>query len=59
MVRNINQEDQRQDSVTDCLPPSSQDQPDDDDSLLRLKILEKLESEDVRDVLKGLRAGPL
>ncbi len=59
MVRNINQENQRQEQVADCSPPFSQVLPDGDDSLLRMKILEKLKTEDVRDVLEGLRAGPL
>jgi hypothetical protein len=59
MVRNVNQEDQGQENASDCSPPFSQVLPDGDDSLLRMKILEKLDTEDVRDVLKGLHTGPL
>lgn len=58
-MRNVNQEDQGQENVADCSPPFSQALPDGDDSLLRMKILEKLDTEDVRDVLKGLHTGPL
>ncbi|MDI9633566.1 MAG: hypothetical protein QFX32_05860 [Methanolinea sp.] len=40
-------------------PPFGQAIQEDGRAILRAKLLEKLEEEDVRDVLKRLRAGPL
>lgn len=40
-------------------PPFGQRLPDGDYSLLRAKILAKLDDEDVRDALSGLNARPL
>jgi len=49
----------RQKRETDCSPPFSQPCPDGDYSLLRAKILAKLDDEDVRDALADIGSRPL
>ena len=59
MVRNAVNEKKGHEKAADCSPPFGQHMPDGDYSLLRAKILAKLDDEDIRDALAGLNARPL
>jgi len=59
MVRDAIMEKTGHVKTPDRSPPFGQDMPDGDYSLLRAKILAKLDDEDIRDALAGLNSRPL
>ncbi|MCU0631429.1 MAG: hypothetical protein MUC66_00435 [Methanolinea sp.] len=59
MVRKAITEKTGHEEASDRSPPFGQHMPDGDYSLLRAKILAKLDDEDVRDALTSLNARPL
>ncbi|MBP7119772.1 MAG: hypothetical protein WC502_00890 [Methanolinea sp.] len=59
MAREVTMEKKGRDEDSGRSPPFGQRTLDGDYSLLRAKILAKLDDEDVRDALAGLNARPL